>query len=149
MLKTLHLLGACLFIGNIIVSAFWKALADRSEQPDVMRFALRLVGMTNLLFTGTGVALLLSTGYFLEKAGGGTPHLGSGVLGYLLPGISILIWIAVLMPIQARQSRMLASMSCFSLVPRRYHELNRIWSAAGLMAIIISLPALYLMIPPG
>ena len=27
-LKSLHILGASLFLGNIIVSAFWKVLAD-------------------------------------------------------------------------------------------------------------------------
>ena len=56
--KTLHLLGACLFVGNIIVSGFWKALADRTNDLAVARFATRLVNLTDAVFTGGGATLL-------------------------------------------------------------------------------------------
>jgi uncharacterized membrane protein len=31
LLKSLHVLGVVIFLGNIIVTAVWKALADRTE----------------------------------------------------------------------------------------------------------------------
>lgn len=149
MLKALHLLGACLFIGNIIISGLWKALADRTEQPDVMRFALRLVAMTDVLFTGSGIVLLVATGHVLASSSEGLAHQGSILVSYLLLGVSVAIWLAIMVPIQVRQSRMLAAMSCFALVPRRYRQLNRIWSAAGLIATLLPLPAIFSMISRG
>jgi hypothetical protein len=62
-LKTLHLLGVCLFMGNIIVSGFWKAMADRVDELAVARFATRLVNLTDAVFTGTGATLLLVAGH--------------------------------------------------------------------------------------
>jgi hypothetical protein len=41
--KTLHIVGVSLFIGNIIVSALWKVMADRTGDLAVMRFGARLV----------------------------------------------------------------------------------------------------------
>jgi uncharacterized membrane protein len=32
-LKALHLLGVVLFLGNIVVTAVWKMLADRTQSP--------------------------------------------------------------------------------------------------------------------
>lgn len=46
-IKSLHILGVSLFLGNIIVSAFWKVLADRTGNYAVIRFATRLVNVTD------------------------------------------------------------------------------------------------------
>ena len=36
-LKILHLIGVVLFLGNIIVTAFWKIIADRTGEPRIAR----------------------------------------------------------------------------------------------------------------
>ncbi len=36
LLKTLHLLGVILFLGNIIVTGWWKAMADRTRDPMII-----------------------------------------------------------------------------------------------------------------
>jgi hypothetical protein len=70
-LKTLHLLGVCLFIGNIIVSGFWKAMADRLDDLAVARFATRLVNLTDAVFTGLGATLLMAAGHAMAGQHGG------------------------------------------------------------------------------
>ena len=70
-LKSIHILAVTLFVGNIIVSAFWKALADRTREVGVIRYATRLVILTDVFFTAGGIALLLATGHAM--APGATP----------------------------------------------------------------------------
>ena len=44
--KVIHLLGVVLFLGNIIVTAVWKTLADRTREPRTIAYAQRLVTVT-------------------------------------------------------------------------------------------------------
>ena len=39
-LKGIHILGVILLLGNIIVTAWWKIMADRTRDPRVIAFAL-------------------------------------------------------------------------------------------------------------
>lgn len=77
--KFIHLLGAVLFLGNIIVTAVWKSLADRTRNPVIIAFACRLVNVTDLAFTAFGAALVVIGGVGLFHAGGislsDSPHL--------------------------------------------------------------------------
>src|SRR5574341_288809 len=61
-LKTLHVLGAVLFLGNIIVTGWWKVMADRTRDPRIVAFAQRQVTLTDWVFTAGGVALVLASG---------------------------------------------------------------------------------------
>ncbi len=54
-LKTLHIVGAVLFLGNIVVTGWWKVMADRTRDPRVIAFAQRQVTLTDWVFTGGGV----------------------------------------------------------------------------------------------
>jgi len=46
-LKIIHLLCACLFPGNVIVSGVWAALAERTGRHDIIKFSNRLVLITD------------------------------------------------------------------------------------------------------
>ena len=52
--KVLHLFGVILFLGNIIVTALWKSLADRTGDPRIIAYAQRLVTVTDWVFTQGG-----------------------------------------------------------------------------------------------
>ena len=144
-LKSLHVFGVCLFIGNIIVSAVWKVMADRTGSFPVARFATRLVNITDVLFTGLGVTLLLVTGHLLAGYYGGVLSQPWILWSYVLFGISGAIWLFVLVPIQLKQARLLRT-SPQETIPDEYHRLARIWSLAGTVATLVPLPAIYLMI---
>ncbi len=147
-LKSLHILGASLFLGNIIVSAFWKVLADRTGNYSVIRFATRLVNVTDTVFTGLGATLLLVTGHLLAGNYGGILSNDWILWSYILFGVSGVIWIAVLVPIQFKQAHMLR-MSSTEEIPKEYHRLARLWSLAGIFATLFPLPAVYLMVSKG
>ena len=147
-LKSLHVFGVCLFIGNIIVSAVWKVMADRTGNLAVIQFATRLVNVTDVIFTGVGVALLLVTGHLLAGYYGGVTSQEWILWSYVLFGISGVIWIFVLVPIQFKQARLLRS-AAHATVPEQYYRLARLWSWAGTVATLVPLPAIYLMISKG
>ena len=65
--KIVHMLGVVLFLGNIIVTGFWKAIADRTGNPAVIAFAQRLVTLTDWIFTAGGVALVLAGGFGMAR----------------------------------------------------------------------------------
>jgi uncharacterized membrane protein len=48
LLKSLHIFGIILFLGNIIVTAFWKAFADFSKDWKIISFSQRLVTYTDI-----------------------------------------------------------------------------------------------------
>jgi len=61
-LKSLHLLGVVMFLGNIIVTGWWKFMADRTKNPVIIAFAQRQVTLTDWIFTAGGVILVLAGG---------------------------------------------------------------------------------------
>ena len=146
-LKSLHILGAVIFLGNIIVTGWWKVMADRTRNPVVIAFAQRQVTLTDYIFTGGGVVLILATG------------LGNAVLhnmdylsikwlswGYWLFIISGIIWITILIPVQIMQAKMARRFANGGDIPERYWMLGRLWVIFGTLATIIPLANLYWMV---
>ena len=58
----MHSAGAVLLLGNIIVTAWWKVMADRTGNPSIIAFAQRQVTLTDFAFTAVGVILLVVAG---------------------------------------------------------------------------------------
>jgi uncharacterized membrane protein len=71
--KFIHLLGVVLFLGNIIVTAVWKALADQTAEPRTIAYAKRLVTITDWIFTLGGIILVLIGGYGMVAFAGLDP----------------------------------------------------------------------------
>jgi len=63
--RMMHLLGAVLFLGNILVTAVWASLARRNRDPEVVRMFVRGVLVTDAVFTLPGVVLLFMNGGIL------------------------------------------------------------------------------------
>lgn len=61
LLKSLHIFGIILFLGNIIVTAFWKTFADFSNDWKIISFSQRLVTYTDIFFTALGVFIIAIT----------------------------------------------------------------------------------------
>lgn len=143
----LHILGAILFLGNIIVTAVWKMLADRTKSPPVVAFAQRLVTITDFAFTATGVVLIIVPGQVMaEDYGGvfgGPMWLTAGWSLFIASGV---IWLGALIPIQFMQSRLARQFANEAVVPERYWRLSTLWAIFGSLAVILPLVALYLMV---
>ncbi|MBI3028189.1 MAG: DUF2269 family protein [Candidatus Rokubacteria bacterium] len=88
--KALHIFGALIFVGNIIVTGAWMLLAERTRDPAVLRFAATAVNWADVLFTGPGVILVLWNGLVLAHQLGGvyrTSWITAGLGLFLLSGI--------------------------------------------------------------
>jgi uncharacterized membrane protein len=145
LIKVMHVSGAVLFLGNIVVSALWKTLADRTGSVAVARFGCRLVNLTDLVFTGLGATLLIVSGHLL--AGSATALSAPWIAqAYALAALSGLLWLAVLVPIQIKQSRQLRALPDDASLPADYLRLSRWWALAGVPATVLPWLALYPML---
>src|SRR5215211_698096 len=102
----LHILGVVLFLGNIIVTAVWKVLADRTRNPAIVAYAQRLVTVTDIAFTAVGVVLIVVSGNVMADRFGGTGGATWLSWGWGLFIASGVIWAAVLIPLEVMQARL-------------------------------------------
>ena len=61
-LKTLHVVAAVLFVGNVIVTGVWAAIMFRARASHPFHVAARAIVITDWIFTFGGGALLVMTG---------------------------------------------------------------------------------------
>lgn len=142
-LKIVHVLCACLFLGNVIVSGTWAALAERTRNHTIIQFSNKLVLITDVLFTLTGSIGVVVTGYLMADRWGGESSHPWIRWSYMLFGLSGLIWLLVLMPIQLKQRALLRQTDT---ITAQYLRLSRIWQLWGAGATVLPLPILYLMV---
>ncbi|MEY6433336.1 DUF2269 domain-containing protein [Thioalkalicoccus limnaeus] len=145
--KTIHILGAALLIGNAIITAFWKIYADRTRGPAIVAFAQRLVTVTDWVFTGSGIFLLVVGGYGMLWVSGVDPF----SLGWLFWGqaafyFSGVIWILFLVPTQIAQARQARSFADGAPVPTSYLRLGHRWLAWGAVSTLPLILAFYMMV---
>jgi uncharacterized membrane protein len=142
-LKIIHVLCACLFLGNVVVSGVWAAMAERTRNHAIIQFSNRLVLITDLLFTATGAIGVVFTGHLMAgQYGGDTAHPWI-TWSYILFGVSGLIWMLVLVPIQFKQRLLLQRTT---QITSEYLQLSRVWQISGAVATVLPLPILYLMV---
>ena len=146
--KVLHVLSACLFLGNVVVSGTWAFMAERTRNFEVVAFSNRLVLITDMLFTLTGALLVVYTGFLMSHRYEGVPPASQAWItwSYRLFGLSGLIWALILVPIQLRQRVLLGR---HRAITPEYLKLSRIWQICGAVATVVPLPIVYLMIVKG
>jgi len=145
--KWLHVLGAVLFLGNIIVTGFWMLLAERSGNEPSIRFAAIAVSWADVFFTAPGVILLLGNGILLSQQWGGlyqAPWIRIALALFTLSGV---IWVVALIPIQNRLARWAEASDA---LPVAFFQSLRWWYFWGLVATLLPLASMVLMvIKPG
>ncbi|MCI0467991.1 MAG: DUF2269 domain-containing protein [Beijerinckiaceae bacterium] len=144
--KVIHLLGVILFLGNIIVTGFWKAMADRTAEPRIIAFAQRLVTLTDWIFTSGGILLLLMGAYGMAIMAGLDLRQSWLIWGQALFVASGLIWAFVLIPAQIAQARRARAFASGGPIPESYWKYNRRWLIWGIIATLIPLANLYFMV---
>lgn len=139
--RAMHVLGAVLLVGNVMVTGFWAAFlyAQRTALP--FRPVARAILWTDLLFTVGGASLLTFSGIQMILATGipfwGTPWLVKGVASL---AVATLLWLVILVPDQFRLER---------LSPTDSAGLRRIflrWSIVGWASTAILLNGLWVMV---
>lgn len=138
--KSLHIIGAVLFLGNIIITGIWMALAEKSKNIAVIQFAVKAVNWMDVIFTAPGVALVLLTGLIQANHHGGVQEswIAAGILLFSLSGI---IWLFLLIPDQHR----LITLSQKGLSKSFFQVLHR-WYFWGVIATILPIISLVVMV---
>lgn len=140
----IHVLGAVVFLGNLIVTAVWKTIADRTGEVAIIAYAQRLVTITDIAFTSSGALLIAISGFILADDWGGVfgpTWLTLGFSGFLA---SALIWLAILIPTQARQSRLARTARSTGVLTPEYSKLALRWYVFGALATALPLATLFL-----
>lgn len=142
----LHVFGAVLFLGNIIVTAFWKVFA--ASQDDVLSVysASKKVLIADFIFTLPGILLLLASGiiiaiqqeYTMNEFNWVTVSLG-------LFALTGLLWIAILLPLQLKMVRYSKQSVSQGVISQPYRQVYRYWTIVGSVATLIPIFILYLM----
>ena len=146
-LKCLHILGVVLFLGNIIITGWWKFMADRTLNPQIIAFAQRQVTLTDFVFTAGGAGLLLIGGWGNAALHGMEIHSYRWMTwGFWLFNISGLIWVAILIPVQVKQAAMAKVFAVDNIIPAGYWVLVRRWYLWGVIATLLPLGNLYWMV---
>ena len=145
-LKVVHLTGVVLFLGNIIVTAVWKILADRTGEPRVIAYAQRLVTLTDWIFTAGGAALIVVGAYGMVAVAGLDLRQTWLIWGQAMFYLSGLIWVAVLIPTQIAQARQARGFADGGAIPDSYWRLGRRWTIWGIIATLLPLTNLYFMV---
>lgn len=144
-LKVIHLLGVVLFLGNIIVTGWWKVMADRTKNPQIIAFAQRQVTLTDFIFTAGGATILLVSGIAnvgLHQMDYSAKWLTQGFLMFVLSGI---IWAVILIPTQIKQAKMAQAFTKTNTIPEAYWKLCTRWNIFGFIATVLPLVNLYWM----
>lgn len=142
-LKVVHLVCACLFVGNVIVSGVWAFLAERTRQHAIIQFSNRMVLITDVLFTLLGSLGVVWTGHTMAEHWGDSANPAWIQWSYYLLMLSGLIWLLVLVPIQLKQRALLRDTD---IVCEAYWRLSRLWQIAGAMATVLTFPIVYFMV---
>ncbi len=147
-LKTLHMLGVVMFVGNILVGFWWKLMADRNGHPAVVAFAQQQIKKTDFVFTTLGIVLMLTGGipasHMLMNAGEtNLVWLGWGVGLLIASGV---VWGAVMLPVQAKQTKIISEHAGETQLPEEYFRLSKLWLVSGVVAKLLVLFSIYWMV---
>jgi uncharacterized membrane protein len=146
-LKFVHLFGVVLFVGNIITAALWKTRADRSGDLPTIAFAQRTVALADWAFTLPGVLLVLIGGYGMVARRPWPLH---GVRwlewGQGLFWLSVIIWIAVLVPAQRRLVALSEAGVRAGSLPPEFAGVSRRWAMWGGIATLLPIIVLFMMV---
>jgi uncharacterized membrane protein len=146
-LKSLHLLGVIMFLGNLVITGWWKLKADRTRNPVIVAFAQRQAMVSDRLFAGGGLLLMLlgGPGNVMQH------HLDFLHIFWLKWGFWLFVavgmaWGAILVPLQIAQNRMARQFAQGGEIPARYWKLQRLWKEFSLLVMLLVLLSVYWMV---
>ncbi|MDF2962175.1 MAG: rane protein [Paenibacillus sp.] len=145
--KFMHILGAMLFLGNIVTAAFWKVRADYGSDYKVLHQAARNVMLADYIFTAPGIVILAVFGH-LTAIELGYPIWETGWLAvsYVLFILSGIIWLGILVPAQLQMVRYTKTAADTGLMPRENKRWTLIWNVFGTINVLIPIVIVYFMV---
>lgn len=145
-LKSLHVLGAVLFFGTGLGSAYYKYRASQSKQVSVVAWCDREVVRADWIFTVPAGATMPLTGLLLVhyyRLPLETPWVWQGLAGYVIAGFTWLpaAWLQVRMralsEAAAREGREL---------PPEWWRMQRTWTLLGVPSFTVTMAVIWMMV---
>jgi uncharacterized membrane protein len=147
-MKVVHILAVIIFLGNIATGVFWKAHADRTNDPRIIAHVMDGIIRSDQLFTIPGVVLILVAGF--GAAGiGRMPILGTDWIlwSIILFSISGIAFMAQIAPLQRKMRDIArAATSAADFDKATYKSLSKKWGLWGVIALVTPLIAVVLMV---
>ena len=146
--KLLHIFGAVIFLGNIIVTGVWMALAEHNKDKPTLHFASRVVNWADVFFTAPGVLLILANGLIMAmNAWGGLLNTSWVALALFLFTLSGIVWVGVLVRYQNRLIQLSSNpVASGEQLPEAYFQTLHRWYFWCVVATILPLISLVLMV---
>lgn len=142
-----HVLGAILFVGNIVTAAFWKIRADFSGNPDVVYHGVRNVMLADYVFTLPGLIMIIVSGNVMAVQAGYSMSVFSWLtLSQFLFALTGVVWVLVLIPLQRKMIRLGREAVQTGTVPESYRRVSLYWAVFGTAATVLPVLILYLMV---
>ena len=137
----LHLLGATMFLGNILAGALWMARLGASGDKVANRYVSVSINVGDVVFTGPGALLLLYNGLVLATVYGGTFALPWLRCSFLLFAALGALWLVVLVPLQQRLITLAQSG-----MDEAFDRTSRLYAIPGAVAGTIALVVFGMMV---
>jgi uncharacterized membrane protein len=144
--KLLHIFGAVILLGNIIVSGVWMFLAEQNKETATLHFASKVVSWADVLFTAPGVLLLVANGLIMARRWGGvgTSWIAVSLGLFILAGI---VWVGLLLRYQDRLIQLSSNpIASGEQLPEAFFQRLHRWYLWGIIAIILPLISFVLMV---
>nr|APZ78835.1 membrane protein [Stigmatella aurantiaca Sg a15] len=147
LLRFVHLLAVVVFLGDIAVTAIWRLLADKTREPRVIVYALRLVLITDKYLLMPSSLVLATTGFLIAHLRNipvwTIPAYAVGQVLFILSGV---LWNLVLRPIQGRQLALAESLEASGANFEDYLLLTKKWFRWGILTMACAFGSLVLMV---
>jgi uncharacterized membrane protein len=147
-LKLFHIAAVILFLGNIITGLFWKAYADRTNNPQLIAHTLEGIIRSDRWFTIPGVVAIVLGGLGTAITGG-IPVLSTGWIlwSIVLFSVSGAAFGARVAPLQFQLTVLARSgLDREHFDWAGYHTLSRRWELWSLSALLTPVAAVALMV---
>jgi uncharacterized membrane protein len=145
-LKTLHIFGVVIFLGNIIVTGVWMLWAERDGRKATLSFAANAVNWADVFFTAPGILLILAGGLMMAPRWGGvtTSWIAIGLGLFALSGV---LWVCFLVRYQDRLIQLSAGPSQpETALPDAFFRVLHKWYVWGVIATVLPLVSLIVMV---
>jgi len=146
LVKTLHVLAAVLFMGFGLASFFYKALAFRTRNAEIVRWCDRQIVLADWIFTVPSGLALPATGAFLAWGYGlpwKTGWVLMGIAGYAIAGLTWLPAARLQLVMRRLSERAVATRQP---LPPEYGSALRAWRLLGVPSFLGTMVALWAMI---
>jgi uncharacterized membrane protein len=146
--KFLHIFGAVIFLGNIIVTSVWIRLAERSKDPAVIRFAITAIKRMDSFFTNPGVLLIILNGLLMASTSRwngvyGTSWIAAGLTLLTLSGI---LWAGILLRYQSKLAKLADSSEGDAQLHDEFFRLLHKWHSWGSITMVLPILSLVFMV---